>query len=149
MAKARPVAGLNGCVGVYVATTSQGTCPRAGWANTSAGVLCVLVFRSRTLRNGDWELGNNGYPIVFPNAANRRVAPQWKNVTDAERAAIFGHAPQVGGDINDSDFDFCDTADGVLGIFAGIANQESNPYFNIAAIARNKTSAGWLESYFP
>lgn len=47
-----------------------------------------------------------------------------------------------------SDFDFCDTDDGVLGIFAGIANQASNPYFNIAAIARNMTSEEWLASYF-
>ena len=52
--------------------------------------------------------------------------PQWKP-TAAELAAIHGHAPQVLGDINNSDFDFCDTEDGVLGVFAGIANQQSNP----------------------
>ena len=40
---------------------------------------------------------------------------------------MLGHAPQVLGDINNSDFDFCDTEDGVLGVFAGIANQQSNP----------------------
>jgi hypothetical protein len=35
-----------------------------------------------------------------------------------------------------------------LGIFAGIANQASNPYFNIAASVQNMTSAQWLASYF-
>ena len=57
---------------------------------------------------------------------DRRVVPQWKP-TAAELAAIHGHAPQVLGDINNSDFDFCDTEVGVLGVFAGIANQQSNP----------------------
>lgn len=56
---------------------------------------------------------------------------------------------QAEGDINNSDFDFCDTSEGVLGIFAGIANQQNNPYFNIAAIARNMTESEWLASYFP
>ena len=65
------------------------------------------------------------------------------------RAAIFGHAPQAEGDINNSDFDFCDTPEGVLGIYAGNGNQVSNPYFNAAAIARNTTSAAWLASFFP
>ena len=77
---------------------------------------------------------------MFPGTDDRRVAPQW-HPTPAERAAIFGHAPQAEGNINDSDFDFCDTPDGVLAVFAGIANQQSNPYFNIAAIARNTTEA--------
>ncbi len=130
----------------YVATTSSGMCPPAGWDNTSSA-LCVVVFRSRSLKSSDWILGNGGRPIVFPGEDDRRVAPQWKP-TVAEQAAIFGHAPQAHGDINDSDFDFCDTTEGVLGIFAGIANQASNPYFNIAAIARNMTSAQWLASYF-
>ena len=130
----------------YVATTSQGMCPPAGWANTSSA-LCVILFRSKTLKSGDFVMGNGGRPIVFPGDDDRRIAPQWKPSV-AERAAIFGHAPQASGDINDSDFDFCDTADGVLGIFAGIANQANNPYFNIAAIARNLTSAEWLASYF-
>ena len=131
----------------YVATTTQGpACPAAGWVGTRSA-LCVVVLRSRTLRSGDWVLGNGGRPIVFPGPDDRRVAPQWA-ATGAERAAIFGHAPQQDGDINNSDFDFCDTADGVLGIFAGIANQASNPYFNIAALAPNTTSAAWLASYF-
>jgi hypothetical protein len=51
-------------------------------------------------------------------------------------------------DINDSDFDFCDSAEGVVGIFAGIANQQANPYFNVAAIAKGVTSQQWLEGYF-
>ena len=130
-----------------VTTTSGGACPRAGWDNTTEA-LCVVVFRSQTLQSGTWILGNGGRPVVFPGADDRRVAPQW-SPTSAELAAIFGHAPQAKGNINDSDFDFCDTADGVLGVFAGIANQESNPYFNIAAIARNTTEAKWLASYFP
>lgn len=66
---------------------------------------------------------------------------------DDVRGAIT--SSQDRGDINDSDFDFCDTAHGdVLGIFAGIANQASNPYFNIAASVQNMTSAQWLASYF-
>ena len=131
----------------YVATTSTGMCPPAGWDNTTSA-LCVVVFRSRSLKSGEWVLGNGGRSIVFPGEDDRRVAPQWWKATAAERAAIHGHAPQAHGDINDSDFDFCDTTEGVLGIFAGIANQASNPYFNIAAIARNQTSAQWLASYF-
>eukprot|EP01049_Picozoa_sp_SAG25_P004463 SAG25_NODE_282_length_10426_cov_27.226784_2_plen_671_part_00 len=131
----------------YVAATSTGMCPRAGWENTT-NALCVVVFRYRTLRGGEWVLGNGGRPIVFPGDDDRRIAPQW-TPTKAERAAILGHAPQDRGDINDSDFDFCDTAHGdVLGIFAGIANQASNPYFNIAASVQNMTSAQWLASYF-
>ena len=51
-------------------------------------------------------------------------------------------------DINDSDFDFCDSAEGVVGIFAGIANQQGNPYFNIAGLAKGVTSKQWLEGYF-
>jgi hypothetical protein len=84
----------------YVATTTSGpTCPPAGWANTSAA-LCVVVLRSRTLRAGSWVLGNGGRPIVYPGPDDRRVAPQWRP-TAAERAAIFGHAPQAAGNIND------------------------------------------------
>jgi hypothetical protein len=131
----------------YVATTTRGSiCPAAGW-NNGTNALCVIVYRSKTLKAGDWEMGNGGKPIVFPSAADRRVMPNWKP-TDAEKAAIFGHAPQTEGDINNSDFDFCDTADGVFGLFAGIANQRSNPYFNIGAIAKGVTSSQWLASYF-
>ena len=36
----------------YVATTTQGsTCPPAGWANES-NALCVILFRSKTLKSG-------------------------------------------------------------------------------------------------
>jgi hypothetical protein len=131
----------------YVATTTRGTiCPSAGWSNSS-NALCVILYRSKTLKEGGWTMGNMGKPIIFPGADDRKIAKNW-NATDAERAAIFGHAPQALGDINNSDFDFCDTKDGVFGLFAGIANQQSNPYFNIAALAKGTTSAKWLAGYF-
>jgi hypothetical protein len=76
----------------YVATTTSGSCPAAGWSNSSAGVLCVILLRSKTLKFGSWVKGNGGDPIVFPGADDRKVVPQWKP-TAAEQAAIFGHAP--------------------------------------------------------
>jgi hypothetical protein len=130
----------------YVVTTTQGdACPSAGWDNISSA-LCVIVYRSKDLQ-GPWLPGNAGTPIVFPSDDDRRVMPQW-NATDAERAAIFGHAPQEDGDINNSDFDFCDSEGGVFAVYAGIANQKSNPYFYEGAFAPNVTSAEWLAGFF-
>ena len=71
---------------------------------------------------------------------------QW-SPTAAEREAILD-TPQVDGNINDSDFDFCDTPEGVLGVYSGISNQQSNPYFGEATLLANTTSAKWLASLF-
>ena len=67
-----------------------------------------------------------------------------------------GHAPQVEGNINNSDMDFCDAPElgGVFGLWAGIANQQSNPYFSIGGVAKVRPAAGktasqvWLEGFF-
>ena len=140
----------------YVLTTTEGTpCPRAGWSNTSSSTLCVIVYRSKSLAAGSWVMGNNGAPVVAPGDAgsgarnDRKIMPPWA-ATSAEKAAIFGHAPQVLGNINDSDFDFCDAPDmgGVFGLWAGIANQQNNPYFNIGGVVKGITSQQWLEGYF-
>ena len=79
----------------------------------------------------------------------RRVMAPWEP-TAAELDAIHGHAPQTEGNINDSDFDFCDAPDkgGVFAVWAGIANQRSNPYFNIGGLVNGTTSQEWLEGYF-
>jgi hypothetical protein len=137
----------------YVATTTRGPlCPAAGWANAT-NALCVIVYRSKTLKTGSWVMGNGGQAIVAPGDSgprnDRKVMAPW-TPTAAELDAIHGHAPQVEGNINDSDFDFCDAPDkgGVFAIWAGIANQRGNPYFNIGGIARNVTSQQWLEGYF-
>ena len=87
--------------------------------------------------------------------SDRKVMAQFMP-TAAQSAAIHGHAPQVEGNINDSDFDFCDAPDlgGVFGLWAGIANQQSNPYFNIGGVAKVQPSGGksasqiWLEGFF-
>lgn len=132
----------------YVATTIMGPpCPPSGTHGNYSGTLCVVLARSKTLREEDWVLGNGGRPILYPSELDRRVLPRW-NATAEERAGIE-NGPLILGDINNSDFDFCDTEDGVLGILAGIANQQSNPYFNIATIAKGQNSAEWLASYFP
>ena len=95
-------------------------------------------------------LGNGGKPILSPADDDRRVIAQF-SPTAAEHAAIFNanvSAPQEDGNINNSDFDFCDTSEGVLGVYAGISNQKSNPYFGEATLVANATSAEWLQSLF-
>ena len=37
---------------------------------------------------------------------------------------------------------------GVFALWAGIANQRGNPYFNIGGVVANTTSQEWLEGYF-
>lgn len=56
----------------------------------------------------------------------------------------------IQGNINDSDLDFCDAPDkgGVFVLWAGIANQRGNPYFNIGGIVAGTTSQEWLEGCF-
>eukprot|EP01052_Picozoa_sp_SAG31_P043226 SAG31_NODE_7132_length_1780_cov_2.946460_3_plen_102_part_01 len=58
------------------------------------------------------------------NSDRKIMAPF--NPTIAQKAAIFGHAPQVDGNINDSDFDFCDAPElgGVFGLWAGIGEAD-------------------------
>ena len=75
----------------------------------------MIVYRSRTLKSTDWVLGNRKRPIVAPDDDDRRVIG-W-TPTAAEREAIEdknSSAPQVDGNINNSDYDFCDTPEGVL-----------------------------------
>jgi hypothetical protein len=63
------------------------------------------------LKSTDWVLGNRKRPIVAPDDDDRRVIGQW-TPTAAEREAIEdknSFAPQVDGNINKSDYDFCDT----------------------------------------
>ena len=97
----------------YVATTTEGSlCPAAGWAGTPrTAPLCVIVYRSKTLKSGSWVVGNGGQAIVAPGDSgprnDRKVMAPWKP-TAAELDAIHGHAPSLLGNINDSDFDFCD-----------------------------------------
>lgn len=138
----------------YVVTTTetpQGEiCPVAGHSNYKGSTLCVIVYRSRTLKSTDWVLGNGKRPIVAPGDDDRRVIGQW-TPTAAEREAIEdknSSAPRVDGNINNSDYDFCDTPEGVLGVYAGISNQQSNPYFGEATLVANATSAEWLASLF-
>eukprot|EP01051_Picozoa_sp_SAG22_P008639 SAG22_NODE_670_length_7987_cov_2.733519_1_plen_1844_part_00 len=138
----------------YVVTTTEtaqgAICPQAGHDNYKGPTLCVIVYRSKTLRSADWVLGNGEKPILSPGEDDRRVVAQW-SPTAAEHEAIFDSnvsAPQVDGNINDSDFDFCDTPEGVLGVYAGISNQQSNPYFGEATLLANTTSANWLASLF-
>ena len=137
----------------YVATTTDGApCKPGGWTGKSAS-LCVLLYRSKTLAKGSWVMGNNGQPIVQPgdSGANndRKIMPQF-NATPNEKKAIYGHAPQVLGNINDSDFDLCDAPDmgGVFGLWGGIANQQSNPYFSIGGVAKGVTVQQYFEQYF-
>ena len=51
---------------------------------------------------------------------------------------------------NDDDaapsFDFYDTEDGVLEVYAGISNQQSNPYYGKATLVANTASAQWPAS---
>ena len=138
----------------YVLTTTSsaqgGICPHAGHASYKGPTLCVIVYRSRTLESTDWVLGNGGKPLLSPGEDDRRVVSHF-SPTAAEHAAIFDanvSAPQVDGNINDSDFDFCDTPGGVLGVYAGISNQQSNPYFGEATLIANTSSAEWLASLF-
>ena len=72
------------------------------------------------------------------------------NATANEKAAIHGRAPQVLGNINDSDFDLCDAPDmgGVFAVWGGIANQQSNPYFQIGGLAKGLTVQQYFEQYF-
>eukprot|EP01051_Picozoa_sp_SAG22_P001993 SAG22_NODE_84_length_21617_cov_48.600102_16_plen_187_part_00 len=144
----------------YVATTTEGApCLPAGWEPNAKSTLCVLLFRSKTLAKGSWVLGNSGKPIVQPADSgpnnDRKVMAPFEP-TAAQEAAIHGHAPQHDGNINNSDFDFCDAPElgGVFGLWAGIANQQSNPYFNIGGVAKVQPAGGksasqvWLESFF-
>lgn len=64
----------------YVATTTQdgSICPAAGWSNSSEGVLCVVVYRSASLREGDWTMGNGGRPILAPDADDRKLYRRWR-----------------------------------------------------------------------
>jgi hypothetical protein len=135
----------------YVVTTTEtaqgGICPQdAGHESYTGPTFCVIVYRSKTLRSADWVLGNGERPILSPGEDDRRVIAQW-SPTAAEREAILD-TPQVDGNINDSDFDFCDTPEGVLGVYSGISNQQSNPYFGEATLLANTTSAKWLASLF-
>jgi hypothetical protein len=60
------------------------------------------------LKSTDWVLGNRKRPIVAPDDDDRRVIG-W-TPTAAEREAIEdknSSAPQVDGNINNSDYDFC------------------------------------------
>ena len=143
----------------YVATTTEGApCLPGGWSGNTPS-LCVIIYRSKNLTKGSWQLGNAGDPIVQPadvgvNSDRKVLAPF--SPTVAQSAAIHGHAPQRAGNINDSDFDFCDAPElgGVFGLWAGIANQQSNPYFNIGGLAKVQPSDGksasqiWLERFF-
>ena len=94
-----------------------------------------------------------GQPIVQPgdSGANndRKIMPQF-NATSNEKKAIYGRAPQELGNINDSDFDLCDAPDmgGVFGLWSGIANQQSNPYFSIGGVAKGVTVQQYFEQYF-
>lgn len=132
----------------YIATTITGPpCPPSGTHGNFTGSFCVIVARSRSLNDEDWTWGNRGQTILAPDDLDRQVLPQWHPTQ--EQLDGIRNGPLTLGNINDSDFDFCDTDEGVLGVFAGIANQQSNPYFSIATIVPGQTTSEWLSSMFP